>query len=319
MVFEKRKKAVALLSIFSNSFLVAGKLIVGVLIGSVSVISEAIHSAVDLLAAVIAFLAVRSSSKPADDQHPYGHGKWENISGAVEALLIIVAACWIMYESIHKFYHPADLPQAGLGVVLMLISAAMNLIVSHFLFKVGKQTDSMALLADGWHLRTDVYTSAGVMVGLGVIWLGGLFFEDINLLWLDPLVAMAVAILILYAASKLVRDSLRDLLDESLPMPEQVWISNKVRELQPTVRSCHKLRTRRSGTTRFIDLHLVVAPNMTVEKSHEISHQLAAEIQAHFRDSSVIAHIEPCDGRCPQLCVDSCMLSPAERAAIQGK
>ena len=319
MAFEKRKMMVALLSIFSNAFLVAGKLIVGFLIGSVSVISEAIHSGVDLLASIIAFLAVRSSGKPADDQHPYGHGKWENISGAVEALLIFVAAGWIIYESIHKLLHPADLPQAGLGVVLMLISATMNLIVSHFLFKVGEQTESMALLADGWHLRTDVYTSLGVMVGLGFIWLGGFLFKDINLLWLDPLVAMAVAVLILRAAWKLVRDSLRDLLDESLPAPEQEWISNRVRELQPAVRSYHKLRTRRSGATRFIDLHLVVDPRMTVENSHQISHQLAAEIRAHFPDSSVIAHIEPCDGRCPKMCVDSCLLSPSERATIQTK
>lgn len=316
---EKRKKAVALLSIFSNTFLVVGKLTVGVAIGSVSVISEAIHSAVDLLASVIAFLAVRSSSKPADDQHPYGHGKWENISGAIEALLIFIAAGWIIYESIHKLLHPAALEQVSLGVVLMLISTVMNLVVSHFLFKVGKQTDSMALLADGWHLRTDVYTSAGVMAGLGFVWLGGLLLEDVNLTWLDPVVAMAVAVLILHAALKLTRDSLRDLVDESLPLPEQKWISNRVRSLQPAVRSYHKLRTRKSGAMRFIDLHLVVAPLMTVEESHRISHQLSAEISAQFPHSSVIAHIEPCDGRCTRMCVEGCLLPEPERTAIRRK
>ena len=152
------------------------KLAVGITIGSVSVMSEAIHSGVDLLAAIIALLAVRTSGKPADGDHPFGHGKVENVSGTVEAILIFVAAGWIIYEAAKKLRNPEPIEEAGIGVAVMLISVVANIMISRMLFKVGKETDSVALLADAWHLRTDVYTSLGVMAGLAIIFLGGIFF-----------------------------------------------------------------------------------------------------------------------------------------------
>ena len=169
---NKRKVSVALLSVASNSILVLLKLIVGIMIGSVSVISEAIHSSVDLLAALIAMLAVKMSGKPADKDHPFGHGKFENISGTVEALLIFVAAAWIIFEAIKKLQNATPLDEAGWGVAVMLISVAANIFVSRRLFFVGKETDSVALQADAWHLRTDIYTSIGVICGLGIVWIG---------------------------------------------------------------------------------------------------------------------------------------------------
>jgi cation diffusion facilitator family transporter len=148
---DKRKASVALLSIASNSTLVLLKIVVGVMIGSVSIMSEAIHSGVDLLAAVIAFLAVRTAGKPADQDHPFGHGKVENISGAVEALLIFLAAGWIIVEAVEKLKSPVPLDYPGWGAAVMLISAAVNILVSARLFEVGKETDSVALQADAWH------------------------------------------------------------------------------------------------------------------------------------------------------------------------
>jgi cation diffusion facilitator family transporter len=144
----QRKTAVAILSVVSNSVLVILKLVVGISIGAVSIISEALHSAVDLLAAIIALAAVRISGRQADEDHPYGHGKYENISGAVEALLIFVAAAWITYEAIHKLMKPAPLAAVGWGIIVMLVSAVANTIVSARLFKVGRETDSLALQAD---------------------------------------------------------------------------------------------------------------------------------------------------------------------------
>jgi cation diffusion facilitator family transporter len=169
---HKRKAGVAALSIVSNATLVGLKLLVGLIIGSVSVLSEAIHSAMDLMASVIAFLSVRTSAKPADARHPFGHGKYENLSGALEALLIYIAAIWIIFEAIHKLIAPQPLEKPGFGIVVMLISAVANWLISLRLFKIGKETDSIALQADAWHLRTDVYTSAGVMAGLIIIWAG---------------------------------------------------------------------------------------------------------------------------------------------------
>ena len=182
----KRKSRVALLSVASNTVLVVLKLLVGTLAGSVSVISEAIHSGVDLLAAVIAFLSVRASGRPADAEHPFGHGKFENLSGAIEALLIFVAAGWIVNDAVHKLLKPGLVDLLGWGIAVMLVSAVANLVVSRLLMKVGVETDSIALRADSWHLRTDVYTSAGVMGGLAVIWCAKKVFPGANVLWVDP-------------------------------------------------------------------------------------------------------------------------------------
>jgi cation diffusion facilitator family transporter len=315
MDVDRRKTRVASFSVASNTFLVVGKLIIGLLIGSVSVISEAIHSAVDLIAAMIALFAVRSSGKPADREHPFGHGKWESISGAVEALLIFVAAGWIVWEAVHKLLAPEEIEGPGWGVGVMGVSATMNMLVSHWLFKVGKETESMALQADAWHLRTDVYTSAGVMAGLLVIWLGDLVLPGVDIRWIDPAVAIGVALLIVRAAWHLTRDAVGELLDSRLPDEEVKWIESYVAAQQPVVRSIHRLRTRRSGAVRYIDFHLVVEPEMTVEASHELSHRIADAIRDHFPGSQVIAHVEPCDGRCSEACETGCQLPPAERPA----
>jgi cation diffusion facilitator family transporter len=306
-VLTRRKRGVALLSVVSNTSLVAGKLAIGLLIGSVSVISEAIHSAVDLVAAVIAYLAVRSSGQPADPRHPFGHGKLENLSGVAEAVLIFVAAAWIIYEAIEKLIHPTKIETLGIGVLIMAVSAVVNLLVSRMLFKVGRETDSMALIADAWHLRTDVWTSAGVTIGLGVIMVGGRVAPGLDLDWVDPVVAILVALLIVHAAWKLTLGAVRDLMDESLPDDEIAWIRSKILGYSE-VRSLHRLRTRKAGPNRFIDFHLVVNPEMTVLDSHTLGEQIASDIKSHFAGSNVIVHVEPCDDDCSDACLSGCQL-----------
>ena len=190
---QKQKTSVALLSIASNSILVLLKLTAGILSGSISVLSEAAHSSMDLIASIIAFFAVRISAKRPDAEHPFGHGKVEDISALAEALLIFIAAVWIIYEAIHKLINPRPLEIVDRGVGVMLFSVIANIVVSSLLFKVGKKTESPALIADAWHLRTDVYTSAGVMTGLALIWIGSIVFPQWNLVWIDPVAAIAVA------------------------------------------------------------------------------------------------------------------------------
>ncbi|MEI8192217.1 MAG: cation diffusion facilitator family transporter [candidate division NC10 bacterium] len=319
MEAQRRKSAVAWLSVFSNTSLVAGKLIVGLLIGSVSVISEAIHSGVDLLAAVIALFAVKTSHKVADEEHPFGHGKIENISGTVEAVLIFFAAGWIIYEAAHKLLAPQPIEAAGWGVGVMLVSSVMNMIVSHRLFKVGKETDSIALQADAWHLRTDVYTSAGVMVGLGLILAGERFLPGTNLLWLDPVAAIVVALMIVHAAWRLTVESGRDLLDASLPAEETVWIQEYLRSVGRSVRGFHHLRTRKSGSHRFVEFHLAVDKDLSVEASHQLSDTATRGIKERLSDTTVTIHVEPCDGKCRPACLEGCLLTETERAAIQAQ
>jgi cation diffusion facilitator family transporter len=319
MEAQRRKAAVAWLSVISNTFLVAGKLVVGLFIGSVSVISEAIHSGVDLLAAVIALFAVKTSHKVADEEHPFGHGKVENISGTVEALLIFLAAGWIVYEAVHKLLAPQPIQAVGWGVAVMLISSAVNIIVSQMLFKVGRETDSIALQADAWHLRTDVYTSAGVMVGLGLILLGDRFLPNTNLLWLDPTAAIVVALMIVHAAWKLTMESGRDLLDASLPAEETAWIQEYLRAVGRSVRGFHHLRTRKSGSHRFVEFHLVVDKDLSVEASHQLSDAVTRGIKERLSDTTVTIHVEPCDGKCRPACIEGCLLAEGERAAMQAQ
>jgi cation diffusion facilitator family transporter len=317
MELQQQKTRVAWLSVFSNSVLVLLKLTVGLLIGSVSVLSEAIHSGVDLLAAVIALLAVRTSGKPADHDHPYGHGKFENISGTVEAVLIFVAAFWIIYEAIRKLTRPDPVESLGIGVAVMFVSVVLNIVVSQQLFRIGRRADSAALQADAWHLRTDVWTSAGVMAALAGMWVCRRVIPHANVHWLDPAAAIVVAVLIVRAAYQLTIESGRDLLDVSLPAEEREWIRARVCSLTPQVAGFHHLRTRKSGHMRFIDFHLLVDADMSVEESHALAENLAHELEARFPHSSVTVHVEPCNGNCSPSCPSGCLLSEEARDAVR--
>lgn len=292
MEAARRKVAVAWLSVFSNTALVGGKLAVGIVIGSVSVISEAIHSGVDLVAAIIALVAVRRASKLPDARHPYGHGKIENVSGTVEAILIFGAAAWIIYEAAHKLMARQQVEGLGLGMAIMAVSAAANYVVSSMLFKVGKETDSIALQADGWHLRTDVWTSLGVLAGLSLVAVGTRLFPGAALWWVDPVAAIAVALLIVKAAWDLTWHAMRDLLDESLGPEEDAWIMAEIRRC-PEVRDMHKLRTRKAGAQRFIDFHVQVDPALSVVEGHEVARDLKARLHGRFPGASVNVHVEP--------------------------
>ena len=308
-----RKTAVAWLSVGSNTILVIGKLIIGLVIGSVSIMSEAIHSGVDLLAAIIALVAVRTAGKPADEKHPFGHGKIENISGTIEALLIFVAAIWIIAEAVEKLMHPQPMASLGWGVGVMLFSVIVNIIVSEKLFSIGRETDSIALQADAWHLRTDVYTSIGVVIALALIWIGQWIFPGKDLFWLDPVAAIGVAILIFKAAYDLTTQSAKDLLDVHLPAVEVEWIRQCILDQKSVVMGYHDLKTRKAGHFRFVEFHLKVDPHMTVMDSHDITKVLKKKIQAKLSGTTVTIHIEPCDSDCVDKCVEGCLLPEQNR------
>ena len=314
---NKRKSNVALLSVISNTSLVILKLVAGTMIGSVSVISEAIHSGVDLLAAIIALFAVRKSGKPADEDHPFGHGKVENISGTVEALLIFLAAGWIIFEAVKKLRNPEPMDDAWLGIVVMLISVMANIIVSKNLFKVGKETDSIALMADAWHLRTDVYTSLGVFGGLAVIFAGGLVLPGVDLRWVDPVAAIGVALLIIRAAYHLTVESARDLVDVGLPSEEVDDVRRHIRAFAPTIRGFHRLRTRKAGPSRFVEFHIRVDASMSVDESHRIADMITCSIKQHYPGTTVTIHIEPCNCAMAKEGSCGCLLSEQEKKELK--
>ena len=313
---QQRKENVALLSVISNSVLVVFKTVVGFLIGSVSIISEAIHSGMDLLAAVIAMFSVKTSSVPADDVHPFGHGKVESISGLIEAVLIFVAAFWIIFEAVKKISSAQAMESPGWGVAVMLASTVINFIVSQRLFKVGREAESIALQADAWHLRTDVYTSAGVMLSLAIIWIAHFIFTEPNIHWLDPVAAIFVAVFILKAAYHLTAEALRDLMDVKLPAEEEAVIRDTIAGHKPAVHGFHQLRTRRAGNFRFIEFHIKVDPKMTVEASHDITKEMKKSIRGKFSDCVITIHVEPCDGNCTDVCVAGCLFSEEKRQRL---
>lgn len=280
------KKRAALFSIISNSLLIVLKFFVGFITNSISIISEAVHSMIDLLAAIIAFISVSVSSHPADKNHPYGHGKVENISGAVEAILIFAAAGYIIYKSVIKIMKGVELESIEYGIYVMFISVIVNIVVSKYLLKVARKTSSIALEADAAHLTTDVYTSLGVFAGLLVVKLTGLNF-------LDPIVAMSVAVFIIRTAYHLTKKSLLDLLDHTIPEEEADKIKNILNEHQDKFVSYHKLRSRKSGNERYIDLHLVMINEMSVADAHEFCTHLENDIENILPFSVVTIHVEP--------------------------
>ncbi|MDD1761604.1 MAG: cation diffusion facilitator family transporter, partial [Methanothrix sp.] len=310
------KSNAALLSIISNLILVILKFITGTAIGSVSIISEAIHSSVDLLAAIIAFFSVKTSGKPADEDHPFGHGKVENISGTVEALLIFLAAGWILMEAADKLKNPRPMDEAVWGVAVMLLSVAANIFVSRHLFKVGEETDSIALKADAWHLRTDIYTSLGVMAGLTIITIGRIITPEISLLWVDPAAAFIVAVLIVKAAYHLTVESARDLVDVGLPAEEIEDVRRHVMAFAPTIRGIHRLRTRKAGSSRFVEFHIRVDASMSVDESHRITDMIAFSIKEHYPGTMVTIHIEPCNCTLAKEGSCGCLLTKEAKEAL---
>ncbi|MBU0487085.1 MAG: cation diffusion facilitator family transporter [Bacteroidetes bacterium] len=290
-----RKTQTALLSVVSNGLLVIAKVIAGLLSGSVSIISEAIHSGVDMVAAIIAYFSVKISSKPADESHPYGHGKFENVSGTVEGLLIFVAAGWIIFEAIEKLRNPGEIEFPLLGVIVMAVSCVVNIIVSSKLYKVAKAEDSIALEADALHLRTDVYTSLGVGIGLLIIWLGDVLFPEYDLVWIDPVIAIIVALMIIKAAFDLTKRAVMDLLDVKLPEAEIKEILEILETNKAHFREFHKFKTRKAGAERFVEFHMVVPGTMTVRESHDICDLLVSKIKEKYSGIQVIIHVEPDD------------------------
>ncbi len=281
------KVKAASVSIASNSILVAAKLAVGISTGAVSIISEAAHSAIDLFAALIAYFSVRVSGKPADKGHPYGHGKIENVSGVIEAVLIFFAAAYIIWEATHKIINIGEhkVEDVTLGVFVMAISTIVNILVSQYLFKIAEVTDSIALEADAHHLSTDVYTSLGVLIGLAALEYTGLHI-------LDPLIAIIVAAMIIRVAISLTRKAAGPLLDIGLPEDERLELENIVMKT-PRVVGYHRLRTRKAGPYREIDFHLILPSNMPLQEAHKIAEGIEDKMRARFPSTHVTTHIEP--------------------------
>ncbi|MBY0228884.1 MAG: cation diffusion facilitator family transporter [Gemmataceae bacterium] len=275
-----------LLSILAAVATLALKGAAWALTGSVGLLSDALESFINLAAAVVAWLAVRYSARPADASHTYGHEKIEFFSSGLEGGLILAAAVGIGWMALDRLLHPRELPPLGLGLALSCIAAAINGLVAWVLLRAGKKHRSIVLEADGHHLLTDVWTSVGVVGGLAVAALTGRH-------WLDPVVALAVAALIVWTGLGLMRRSFDGLMDASLPAED-------VDKLREAVRGClspgmdfHALRTRQAGSRRFADFHLLVPGEMTVASAHEVIDRIEAAVALALPGVELTVHPEP--------------------------
>ena len=286
MIGNDRKVRVALLSIISNATLIIFKIVAGIISGSVSIISEAIHSSMDLLASIIAFFSVKASSKPADDDHPFGHGKIENISGIIEGVLILIASIIIIIEAIKKIYNPRPIDNELIAVLVMFISGFINFIVSRQLYKVGKEEDSMALKADALHLKTDIYTSIGVGFGILLIKITGIHI-------LDSIVAIVVGLLIIKEAIELTKHAFDELIDKRLSDEEEREIKDIIERFNYEFIDYHKLKTRKSGNINHIDFHITLNASTTVKEAHDIIGNIKKEMNKSLKNSRITIHIDP--------------------------
>ncbi|MEI8095601.1 MAG: cation diffusion facilitator family transporter [Spirochaetales bacterium] len=283
---SRAAERVALLSVISNTCLTLMKFIVASMTGSVSILSEGLHSSMDLVASVIAFIAVRMSRRPADAEHPWGHGKAENVSGVAEGVLIFVAAALIVSEAVQKLVSPHEVDSPLLGMAVMGVSAVVNTVVAFLLFRTAKKTGSLALEADALHLKTDVYTSVGVAVGLGLMTLTG---------WpiLDPIAALLVSALIVKEAWNLVKRSFAPLMDGTLPPGERAEVEKVIADTLAGNAGYHNLKARRAGHRIFVEFHLTLPGTVSLTEAHTVTERVEAALTARWEHAEALIHMEP--------------------------
>ncbi len=284
-----KKKIAAGVSILSNSFLIALKIVVGLISGSISILSEALHSLVDLAASFIAFFSVMKSSEPADDDHPFGHGKYEDLAGFVEALLIIVTALYIVWIAAEKLIKTGAEHhfETDLGIIIMLFSSVLNFIVSRYLFYMAKKTDSIALQTDAEHLSMDVYSSVAILLGLFAVKFTGLYI-------LDPIFAIIVAAIILRTGLSLTKKAANNLLDGALPTADKEEIKTVLNDFKERgLMGVKSVKTSKSGSKRVIQLTIFLPCKMTLLDGHTLCDEIEKNIAEKFENVSVIIHAEP--------------------------
>jgi cation diffusion facilitator family transporter len=258
-----------------------------------------VHSFLDLLAAFMTFAAVRISGTPPDHDHPFGHGKAENLAALFEAVLIIGGGLYIVREAVHGLASGRGPDTAVPGAAVMFLSSALNFIVSRHLFRTGRKYASPALVTDGWHLMTDVYTSLGIFGALLAIHAARWIDPDLDLGFLDPVAAMCVSFFIMKTGWTLARDAMANLADHSLPDEDLKVIIDSIRGGVPGIMGYRRLRTRRSGPFQIVVVDLLVDGRMNVSDAHARGVQVAVALSEHFPRADVTFHLEPLDDHHP--------------------
>ena len=298
---SKARVRAAQLAITTAVGLAIIKVVTGIATGSMALLSSAADSLLDILMSFGNLLALRQANKPADDNHPYGHGKYETAATLFQSLLIAASGLFILSESIHRLRHGNhELSHLDIGIAVLAFSSIVSLILSRYLKRVGIKTESTALQADALHYATDVYSNAILLIGLVAVRLLGWY-------WIDPVLSIGVGCYILYAAFELLKGSMDDFLDAGLPEELRHEIVACITNNNEEITGYHNLRTRRSGTQKMIDFHLTFCRFKTIEEAHESAHKIEKEIKESVSNSDITIHLEPTEctgcpkcGQCPR-------------------
>jgi len=283
------KQRTAFLSVLSNTTLILLKLVAGTLTGSVAILTEAVHSSVDLIASLVAFVSVRIAEEPADESHRYGHEKVENLAAAFEAMLILVGSAAIAFEAIRRLVIGGSTHGLGFGIGVIGFSAGVNVVVSGVVARGGRATGSPALQGDAAHLRTDALSSLVVLVALVAVDVTG---DQ----WIDPVAALLVSVVILATGLRLLVRAGKVLVDQSLPPVEVEAIVTAMEALGgDSIVGFHELRTRRGGSQRYVDVHIQFRAGTSLEQAHRLAHELQDEISKAVGGADVLIHLEPED------------------------
>lgn len=292
---KKEIRQGAVLAAAAGAGLFVFKLIFGLLTSSTAILSESINSFTDLLSALTTFFLITKAFKPADADHAFGHGKLENLAGLLQMGTVAGLGIWIFISAVQRLLAPRPLKMMGLGLAVMIASMAVTLLVWQRLARVARRTGSVALEASSVEFSMDLFTNGGVILALALIYLTG--FNPI-----DPVAALVVLAVLFYTAKGVAMRALGDLLDESLPSPVQGEINQIIDKTltshYPKLVGFHKLRTRRSGVRKLIDLHLLGCKKLELEEAHELAHQVEGNLKSRFPDMDVLIHTEPCEEDC---------------------
>lgn len=289
---DRRRIDTARFSLASAVALASGKFAVGVLSGSLGVLSSAFDSLADIFMSAVNLLSIRKSMDPADKGHPYGHGKVETLATVFQALVIGGTGVWVIREGIHRLVARRVPESADAGIVAMVVALAASWYVSRRIRKAGEETGSSALVADSLHFATDVYTNAGILGSL-------LVFRVTGWAWLDPGVALLVGAYILVAAGRLLLEAVQDLMDRGLPEETVELVRRVIDDHRPMVVDFHDLRTRRAGSAKHVDFHLVVCREYKLEDAHRVADHLEKEVRQALGNAHVVTHVDPCKIECP--------------------
>jgi cation diffusion facilitator family transporter len=284
------------------------KVIVSIISNSISVTAQATDSFLDLFSIGITVIAVRMSVVPADEEHPFGHGKMEGISALIQAFLVLGAGAFIIYSAVQRIMHHTVI-EPDAGMIVMVISIIASFFLSRHLRRVAKVTESTAIEASAQNISADVYSAAGVLLGLLAVRLTK---------WeiLDPIIALIMVIFVLKAGYIVVTRAVHELTDYTLPKEDQEILNNCIREHFTQLVDFHAVRSRRSGSERFIDLHMVMPRNVSVEDAHNMCDHLEADIKAKLPNANIVIHVEPCiENDCVRCSITICNL----RSIQQGK